>query len=159
MSDDGSDDPVDLFDYEEIEDSVGIDDQWIEEEPRDLPSIRLDERPRRQKIEGLEDYQNKLRERHIDAVDNWIVARKGLGWGIFVLVAVWIAFVITIVALLGGCPGFELPEAVVVTLLATTTVNIVGLLYVVATHFMPADGQETNWPNADGERPKKSKKK
>ena len=70
-----------------------------------------------------------------------ISLRKGFGIAIFVLGCLWLAFIgfVVFVEGIGEICGrsFNLPQAVVLALIGTTTVNVLGLFYVVTNYLFP----------------------
>lgn len=82
----------------------------------------------------LESYQQDTRE------------RKRYALAFFVLCCVWIGVITTILLLQGfgsfwfGKMPFRLSEAVILAAIGSTTVNIIGILFVVANYLFPKRG-------------------
>src|SRR3989442_15955816 len=70
-----------------------------------------------------------------------ISLRKGFGISIFVLGCLWLAFIGVIIFIegIGEICGrsFSLPQPVLLALIGTTTVNVLGLFYVVTNYLFP----------------------
>ena len=62
--------------------------------------------------------------------------KKKLTWHLFWFVIIWCALILTGIALI-GLGIFNLSNSVTITLISSTTINIVGLFYVVVKHFFP----------------------
>ncbi len=77
----------------------------------------------------------------LDSVRQDIRQRKAFAPKLYVLTCIWLILVIGIVLLQGFSEGhyhlFRLSEGVLIALLGTTTVNVVGLFYVVAKYLFP----------------------
>jgi hypothetical protein len=70
-----------------------------------------------------------------------ISLRKGFGISIFVLGCLWLAFIGFVIFIegIGEICGrsFSLPQPVLLALIGTTTVNVLGLFYVVTNYLFP----------------------
>lgn len=62
--------------------------------------------------------------------------RKHLAWWVMGIVPVWLATVLVLL-FLQGFSGFTLSDSVLVALLATTTVNVLGLAFIVLRGIFP----------------------
>ena len=60
--------------------------------------------------------------------------RKKFAVAVFAFVAVYMAAVLTVVFLQGFCDGFNLSDSVIITLLGTTTANVIAVLVIVVTY-------------------------
>lgn len=82
----------------------------------------------------------KLRA-ELDSFKQDIRQRRTFAPKLYTLTCVWLVLVIAIVLLQGFSEGrfhvFRLAEGVLIALLGTTTVNVVGLFYVVAKYLFP----------------------
>lgn len=63
--------------------------------------------------------------------------RKHLAKWVMYIVPIWLALVIIIVILQGILQSFKLSDSVLITLLATTTVNVLGLAFIVLKGIFP----------------------
>ena len=64
--------------------------------------------------------------------------RKSYARRFFYLSCGWIAIIVVVVLLQGfGSWGFKLSEPVVLALIGSTTINIIGILFVVANYLFP----------------------
>jgi len=70
-----------------------------------------------------------------------IKLRKGFGIAIFVLACIWLLFIgfVILIQGFGGICGysFSLGQGVILALVGTTTVNVLGLFYVVTNYLFP----------------------
>lgn len=77
----------------------------------------------------------------LDSLKQDIRQRKAFAPKLYVLTCVWLSLVLAILLLQGFSEGryhfFRLSEGVLIALLGTTTVNVVGLFYVVAKYLFP----------------------
>lgn len=85
----------------------------------------------------------KLRT-HLRGLEQDIDERKKYANRIFVLVAIWLAVVVVVLVADGirwpwmaQYIGFDLPEAVLMALITTTTGGVVGILLIVARYLFP----------------------
>lgn len=85
----------------------------------------------------------KLRT-HLRRLEQDIDERKKYANRIFVLVAIWLAVVVVVLVADGirwpwmaRYVGFDLPEAVLMALITTTTGGVVGILLIVARYLFP----------------------
>lgn len=85
----------------------------------------------------------KLRT-HLRGLEQDIDERKKYANRIFVLVAIWLAVVVVVLVADGirwpwmaRYIGFDLPEAVLMALITTTTGGVVGILLIVARYLFP----------------------
>lgn len=79
--------------------------------------------------------QENLRARQLnnDKLENDNEARKRFGDWIFTIVVIWLFFVLLILVSVGN-GTFKFDNSVLITMLTTTSVNIIGLLLVVARY-------------------------
>lgn len=106
------------------------------QQPVDLEAIQLEEAVPPDAVALLE--RSQL-EQDIALGNLLLELRKKYATRLFWVLVVWIVALFGVVALDGFSPwGFHLSENVVLTLLGATTVNIVGLFYVVARYVFPA---------------------
>jgi hypothetical protein len=91
-------------------------------------------------IEKNEDEKNNYSDGFmkviLEDIENAVKLKAALGPQVFDLVKTWLAF-IALMVFFTGCGAIKLSDNVVIALLTTTTVNILGLLYVVLRHFFP----------------------
>ncbi len=82
----------------------------------------------------------KLRA-ELDGLKQDILQRRTFAPKLYVLTCVWLVLVLGIVVLQGFSEGrfhfFRLSDGVLIALLGTTTINVVGLFYVVAKYLFP----------------------
>ena len=85
-----------------------------------------------------------LEEEYVRGLKQDIDERKKYANRIFVLVAIWLAVVVAVLVADGirwpwmaQYVGFDLPEAVLIALITTTTGGVVGILLIVARYLFP----------------------
>jgi hypothetical protein len=115
---------------------------------KDHPSINLSLVTAPPSDEGTESEQ--LAEKEFEALEiarrktivaglqDDLLARRTWGNRIFLLLVAWLIAVFVVVVCQGfGLLGFHLSDSVLITLITTTTANILGLGYVVANYLFP----------------------
>lgn len=95
-------------------------------------------------ISEKEDLEEKKEKEYVRGLKQDIDERKKYANRIFVLVAIWLAVVVVVLVADGirlpwmaGYAGFDLPEAVLMALITTTTGGVVGILLIVARYLFP----------------------
>jgi hypothetical protein len=90
----------------------------------------------REKLAGV-----KTREHELTTERQMLGLRKKYATGLFLLMIVWLVFIGKVVASSGTgkwCGhAFNLSDGVVIALITTTTVNVLGLFYIVAKWLFP----------------------
>lgn len=77
--------------------------------------------------------QKDIYEKRYEQDTGW---RSKLSWWVIAVDSVWLISIIIILILLGvGC--LNLPTPVIITLLATTTINVLGLAFIVLRGMFP----------------------
>ena len=91
-----------------------------------------------------QDYKQARRRLELTSLTQDLDERKKYAKLIFVLACAWLAAVLWIIVLqgFGGVPGsvdkpFRLTDSVLLALMGTTTVNVLGTLYIVANYLFP----------------------
>lgn len=89
----------------------------------------------RRKDEGVRKLKisNDLLQAQVDKLNNDNRARKTHSTLIFLMVFIWILFVVVFLILVGA-EKLKISDKVLITLLSTTSVNIIGLLVIVANY-------------------------
>lgn len=122
--------------------------------PRDLPPTAddgtvseredLNKKAADETILEREDLDKKREREYVRGLKQDIDERKKYANRIFVLVAVWLAVVVVVLVADGirwpwmaRYVGFDLPEAVLMALITTTTGGVVGILLIVARYLFP----------------------
>ncbi|GGB08107.1 hypothetical protein [Puia dinghuensis] len=108
------------------EGSISSTDEIVVEEEKDLD---------RQQVEGFRKVKlkNDLLEAQLNKLKGDNTARKTHNILIFIMVFFWLVAVISILILV-GMGKLVLSDKVLITLLSTTSVNIIGLLVIVANY-------------------------
>jgi antibiotic biosynthesis monooxygenase (ABM) superfamily enzyme len=83
-----------------------------------------------------EKIKNEKSRVKLDGLKEYFEARKEFAQHIFTLVCLWLFFILIIV-IASGKGNLILSDAVLITLITTTTVNVCGFLYVVAKFLFP----------------------
>lgn len=122
----------DHFNEEEAEEAEGQEEDESSYH-RFLPYWNRAERDRILLV-GLDDYV-KMRRRY----GRWILSLTSL-WIVAVLVAVFFQGFQGFQYALG--PKFYLPDSILITLLGTSTANVIGLLIIVANYLFPKSGRD-----------------
>lgn len=86
--------------------------------------------------------------------------RIGFAGYIYWLVAVWLVVVVCILIWQGVTPQTRLSDSVLITLLTTTTINVLGLLLTVARYLFPSPGgpPRPDKPTARESTPRRSRR-
>lgn len=71
-------------------------------------------------------------ENKSDTQDRW--QRKIFAVAVFLFVVLYMAAVLTVVFLQGSCDGFNLSDSIIITLLGTTTANVIAVLVIVVAY-------------------------
>lgn len=109
------------------------------EEETGLPDLEMDLTEHRLQCEV-----DALRQQVIEAADTHNL-RIDYANKIFWLVCIWLACVIGSILLSGfQTIGFLLSEKVLITFIATTTLNVLGLFAIVAKWMFPQNGKQQN---------------
>jgi len=82
--------------------------------------------------------ENDILQAQHDKIKSDNTARKNLGIGIFVLVFIWLICVIVIMFLTGG-KILAFSDSVLIALLTTSSVNVIGILVIVANYLFNKD--------------------
>lgn len=86
------------------------------------------------------DLERAIKEEELESIKQDRVQRKNFATKIFWVVVVYIAAVLTILVFYGrSCLGFS--DAVLITLLSTTTANVLSLLVIVFNYLFPNKGK------------------
>lgn len=109
-------------DIEELDANVSLDNSGIDYQERlaDLDSKRL---------------ENKLKKEELDGRKEDRRLRKTLSERIYTFATLYMFAIMGILLLCGLPINFSLTENVLITLLGTTTANVIGVLMVVATYY------------------------
>lgn len=91
--------------------------------------------------EALRKYEEDREATLLVGLRQDISQRKKFGTAIFILACVWLAFIGFVLSVqgFGGMRGhaFNLGQPVILALIGTTTINVLGLCYVVANYLFP----------------------
>ncbi|HSU32797.1 MAG TPA: hypothetical protein VLJ11_16335 [Bryobacteraceae bacterium] len=121
------------------------------------PAVPVDNKPDPATLLGLQQLNDaslavqieKLRA-ELDSFEQDVAQRKQYAPRLFVLTCCWLGAVIAILLLQGFSAGtthfFSLGNDVLIALLGTTTINVIGLLYIVAKYLFSA--QTPNEPSS-----------
>jgi hypothetical protein len=118
--------------------------EWVEQ----LPSPPVEEPNLSEDLDKLK-YRERLTrveslEHELTAERQLLGLRKGYATALFILMSVWLIFIGMVLVSSGTgiwCGRqFHLSDAVVVALITTTTINVLGLFYIVAKWLFPNRG-------------------
>ena len=89
-----------------------------------------------------QDHEIKVLKQKLKELEDTHDLRLKFAWAIFLVVATWLAVVGVILFFEGFwfC-DFSLPENVLITVLTTTTINVIALLFIVANWLFPKNGK------------------
>jgi len=83
-------------------------------------------------------YDKAFYKYQADKLNEELDFRKKYSWIIFLLICLYLVFVGVMVVLNGiKCVNFELSNSVLITLLSTTTINIISLLAIIIRYYSP----------------------
>ena len=89
-------------------------------------------------LEESEDLEKQHKKTEIEGLSQDIAERKRYALFFFVLACAWVVIITGLVFCQGvSAWGFKLSEPVVLALIGSTTVNILGIMYVVANYLFP----------------------
>ena len=84
-------------------------------------------------------HQKDLQDAQLESFKQGIELKAKFSFRIFLLVIIWLAVVLLIIVFNGyGAWGFSLSDSVVITLIGSTTANILGLLVIVLKYVFSA---------------------
>lgn len=96
-------------------------------------------------LEEKQSYQDRENELKLAGIRENLEAKKKYAHRLFIMLCIWLALVLIILIFqgLGKVPGFEnadfeLSEAVLITLITTTTANVAAFFLVVTNHLFPS---------------------
>lgn len=101
-----------------------------------VPSVS--DKPDEYTLEELDSIEKDKKLAELTGLKQDIAQRKDYAEKIFKLVCVWLLVVLILLILQGfNIRGFSLDEAVLLAVIGSTTINIIGLFYVVANYLFP----------------------
>ena len=104
--------------------------------PSVIPQVSVE--PDAQTREEREDLESERARAQIAGIRQDIEQRKEFAKKIFRLVCVWLIVVFAILLFQGfHLAGFDLGQPVLLAVIGSTTINIIGLFYVVAHYLFP----------------------
>jgi len=107
----------------------------------------ISKRPDRISQDDVINYDLENKKEDLKFKKSYLIARKRIGLFICVLVAVWLFVMIYIVLsdginrLIKTSNKFDVSDTVIVTLVTTTTLNILVLLNIVVSNLFPSPGK------------------
>jgi hypothetical protein len=110
----------------------------------DKSLAEVTDKPTPQALEETASYQDRENELKLAAIKENIEAKKKYAHRLFVMLCVWLGLVLIVVLFQGLArvpffpnSDFDLSEAVLITLITTTTANVAAFFLVVTNHLFP----------------------
>lgn len=101
-------------------------------------NLNVSKQPDQETDTGVENLDDQRKRTENEGIKQDITERKKYATYFFLLSCAWLMLVAALLLLQGfGCWRFHLADAVILAAIGATTVNVLGILYVVANYLFP----------------------